>query len=223
MSLPIKEGKIPYDAKGAGKPCETYYKVVGDLNPGVTPVIALHGGPGGGHEYLHPLTDLYTNFGLPVIFYDQIGCGASTHLREKMGDDSFWTIELFVAELENLITYFKLHDSGFHLFGLSWGGMFGSLYASRKPQGLKRLIMLSSPASIPLYLEGLQDILQEMGPEAQEIVRRCDAEGTQDSEEYQGVCARFGKMHTCRLDPVPQDLQKAFANLKGDGTSILTM
>ncbi|KAI0021240.1 hypothetical protein F4780DRAFT_790370 [Xylariomycetidae sp. FL0641] len=38
------------------------------------PPIALHGGPGAGHDYRVPLTDLTSRQGVPVIFYDQIGC-----------------------------------------------------------------------------------------------------------------------------------------------------
>lgn len=50
--------------------------------------------------------------------YDQIGCGRSTDLPEKLGDEAFWSVELFVAELDNL----GLRETGFHLLGQSWGG-----------------------------------------------------------------------------------------------------
>lgn len=54
--------------------------------------------------------------------YDQIGCGRSTHLPEKLGDEAFWSVELFVRELDNLIYYLGLRETGFHLLGQSWGG-----------------------------------------------------------------------------------------------------
>ncbi|KIJ26792.1 hypothetical protein M422DRAFT_272136 [Sphaerobolus stellatus SS14] len=44
--------------------------------------------------------DLVSKYGLPVIVYDQIGNGKSTHVREKTGDGSFWTEELFCDELD---------------------------------------------------------------------------------------------------------------------------
>lgn len=47
--------------------------------------------------------DLPTKYGIPVIFYDQIGCGRSKCLPEKMGDEGFWTVDLFIHQLETLI------------------------------------------------------------------------------------------------------------------------
>ncbi|CAJ2502236.1 Uu.00g096300.m01.CDS01 [Anthostomella pinea] len=40
-----------------GEPSTTCYKIIGDLSSATSPpLIALHGGPGAGHEYLSPLT-----------------------------------------------------------------------------------------------------------------------------------------------------------------------
>ncbi|ROV91501.1 hypothetical protein VMCG_09475 [Cytospora schulzeri] len=56
--FPVTEGEVDFDAPGAGKPCKTFYKVLGELGSGPS-LIALHGGPGAGHEYLAPLADLW--------------------------------------------------------------------------------------------------------------------------------------------------------------------
>ena len=119
------QGLIPFHVPAAGKPCETWYKIVGDLRHGI-PLILAHGGPGGGHEYLLPFTDLHEKYGKTVIFYDQIGCGKSTRLREKAGDEEFWTVELFVEELDNLVDFLGLRSRGFDYLGQSWGGMLGT-------------------------------------------------------------------------------------------------
>ena len=66
---------------------------------------------------------LYTQFDIPLILYDQIGNGLSTHLPEKKGDEEFWTEDLFHRELENLLAALKLDESGYDLIGHSWGGM----------------------------------------------------------------------------------------------------
>src|SRR5512132_4484160 len=41
---------------------ETWYRVVGELDPGAaqTPVVICHGGPGAGHDYCEPIADLTT-------------------------------------------------------------------------------------------------------------------------------------------------------------------
>ncbi len=90
------EGRAPFG------PYETWYRITGDLNSGKTPIFLLHGGPGVAHNYIDSYK-LLARDGRPVIHYDQIGCGNSTHLPEKGGD--FWTPQLFVDELENLIDH----------------------------------------------------------------------------------------------------------------------
>lgn len=146
------EGEIPFDIPQAGKPCYTWYKIVGELNPSTrksntTPLITLHGGPGACHEMLSPLADLNEKYGIPVIFYDQIGNGKSTHLREKAGDETFWIEELFVKELDNLIDYLGIR-SGFDLYGQSWGGLLASRYATLQRKGLRKLIIADASASV---------------------------------------------------------------------------
>lgn len=157
--FPITEGEVDFEVPNAGKPCKTWYKILGSLQETTAPVlIGLHGGPGSGHEYLAPLADLYRPYGIPTLLYDQIGCGRSTHLREKMGDAEFWSFDLFIKELDNLIDHLDIRKRGFFLLGQSWGGVLGASYAMSggdggSPPGLKKLVISSGPSSIPLYGE----------------------------------------------------------------------
>jgi proline-specific peptidase len=189
-SLPTSEGEVPFDAPNAGKPCKTWYKIVGDLNSG-PPLVILHGGPGAGHRYLSSLTDLYEKKGIPIVFYDQIGCGRSTHFREKPGDVSFWTFDLYVQELENLINHLNLRDKGFYLYGQSWGGMFGAVYACRRPQGLKKLILSNAPASVPLVLKGYEPLFAALPSDVRETLEECVRRGDYESPEYEKAAAVF--------------------------------
>lgn len=154
---PVSEDEFSWDVPNAGKPCKTWYKILGDLESTEGPVlIALHGGPGAGHKYLVPLADLYKPYGIPTVLYDQIGCGRSTHLRDKMSDVEFWSFDLFIKELDTLIDHLNLRDRGFFLLGQSWGGVLAASYAMHQPQGktpagLRKLVIASGPSSIPLY------------------------------------------------------------------------
>lgn len=40
------EGEAPFVVPAAGKLCKTWYKVSGDFQSGIRPLVLLHGGPG---------------------------------------------------------------------------------------------------------------------------------------------------------------------------------
>ena len=219
---PTTEGQVAFEAPNAGKPCHTWYKIVGILKPGITPLITLHGGPGAGHEYLTSLVDIYEKYGIPVVFYDQIGCGRSTHLPEKKGDTSFWTFDLYKQELANLVNHLAL-QSGFHLFGQSWGGMFGGEFACSQPPGLRKLIISSGPASIPLLVKGYEPLIAGLPPDVRQTINDCIARGDYESDEFEKASAVFYGRHVCRLDPPPEEVTYAFKHLKEDPTAYLTL
>jgi proline-specific peptidase len=216
------EGTISISIPNAGRPCETWYKIVGDLSSGI-PLIALHGGPGAGHEYLLSLTDLHTKFRIPVLFYDQLGCGRSTHLPEKAGDESFWTVELFIHELNTVLSHFSLQKTGYYLLGQSWGGMLAGDFASSNPPGLKKLILADSPASSPLMEQGMQEMIKELPESVQKDIDECQKEGNFDSERYKSACQEFYVRHLCRLDPWPEDFLVSMTHLENDATVYRTM
>src|SRR3954454_3707421 len=84
----------------------TWYRLTGDLGSR-PPVVVLHGGPGATHSYTLRMARLVEQ-GWPVIHYDQLGAGESTHLPDKGAD--FWTVELFLEELENLLAKLGIRD-----------------------------------------------------------------------------------------------------------------
>jgi L-proline amide hydrolase len=110
-SIPTIEGEVDFHVPSAGKPCKTWYTVFGNLASGVPPLVCLHGGPGVPHYYMLPLKNLVSTHGIPVILYDQLGCGNSTRLPEKMGNIAFWTVELFLTELDNLLNHLGIQDN----------------------------------------------------------------------------------------------------------------
>lgn len=224
-SVPTAEGRVPFNPPGnVDIPCSTYYKVFGDLTSGAPPVIFLHGGPGAGHEYLLSFAELWPQYGLPVVLYDQIGCGASTHLPQKAGDKDFWQASLFVAELDNLIDYLKLRDGpGYHLFGQSWGGIMGVAFAARQPRGLQRLVLASGVASMDLSEKSIQMCRSEMPLEAQEVLNKGVEEGDFTSQPFRDAMAIFSTTFVCRANPLPEELVKSLSNMTTDKTVYGTM
>jgi L-proline amide hydrolase len=153
--------------------------------------------------------------------YDQLGCGKSTHLQHLKGDTSFWTVELFLAELANLLS--ALNITSYSLLGQSWGGMLGSEHAVLRPACLHSLIIADSPASMQLWIEAANELREKLPKEVNEVLRRCERDGTTDSKEYENAMEVFYSRHVCRTQPKPWEMEESDALLKADNTVYLTM
>ncbi|KAJ7135110.1 proline iminopeptidase [Mycena filopes] len=216
----VSEGEIPFVVPSAGKPCKTWYKIFGELRGSGSrrPLVAGHGGPGVNHAYLGILSDLSKAHGIPLVLYDQIGSGNSTHLPEKLGDRAFWTEQLFLDELENLLSALGIQDD-YDLFGHSWGGMFGSRHAATRPQGLKHLVLASTPASMDLWMEAQNVLRTKLPRKIQDVLNQHEKQGTTDSKEYGEAVGAFYARHLCRLSPVPTAIMEGFECIQKDPTS----
>ncbi|QFZ21580.1 proline iminopeptidase-family hydrolase [Saccharothrix syringae] len=205
---PTAKGTVPFG------PYKTWYRVTGELGEGRPPVVVVHGGPGSTHDYLLRLAELAED-GWPVVHYDQLGNGGSTHLRDRGAD--FWTPELFLDELENLLEALDVADE-YVLFGHSWGGVLAAAHAVRQPEGLVGLVVADSPASYPLWIEELAELRKTLPPGVDELLRRHEAAGTTDSREYLEASGVFYQRHVCRVQPLPRDLTATFMELSTDPT-----
>ncbi|HEY5122043.1 MAG TPA: alpha/beta fold hydrolase, partial [Acidimicrobiales bacterium] len=164
----LLEGTIPFGE------WETWYRVTGDLGSAKTPLVVAHGGPGCTHDYVLAIAALAEG-GRPVVHYDQLGAGRSTHLADKGAD--FWTVDLFLDELDNLLE--ALGISGrYHLLGQSWGGMLAAEHAIRQPDGLQALVISNSPASMALWSSEAQKLRALLAREVEEVLDRHEAAGT---------------------------------------------
>ncbi|PMD41797.1 proline-specific peptidase [Hyaloscypha variabilis F] len=219
------EGEADFACPTAGKPCKTWYKIVrdhlGNSDSSRPPVIAIHGGPGSTHHMFTSFTDLTAQYNIPIIFYDQLGCGASTHLPEKAGDESFWTDELFVNELDNLIAHINL--STYDIIGTSWGGMLASRFASKKPRGLRRLVLSNAPADLKIRYQVAEQYRRQLPEEVQAVLNKHEEAGTTSSKEYNDAFAVFSKRHILRLETLPAELVKAAEESGKDHTVSSTM
>jgi len=171
--------------------------------------VVVHGGPGLSHDYLLPLKDLAIT--RPVIFYDQIGSARSTHLKTK--PESFFTMDLFLAELTNLLTTLGISDN-YDFLGHSWGGILGSEWAVTKPHGLNKLILSDSLPSIELWSESQVQQLAEFPKEVQEGLRA----GFDDVPKYRAAMDVFFAVHGCTVKPWPREMNTSFEYLFEDPT-----
>lgn len=198
---------------------QTWYRVTGDLASGKTPVVILHGGPGCTHDYVDSFADLAAT-GRAVIHYDQLGNGKSTHLRDA--EPGFWSVDLFLAELENLLAHLGISDN-YSVVGQSWGGMLGAEHGVRRPKGLRALIIADSPASMELWLSEANRLRAELPPEVQAELLKYEATGETDDPAYQKAVDVFNARHVCRIVPNPPEVTRTFDAIADDPTVYHTM
>ncbi|PQE20513.1 Peptidase S33 tricorn interacting factor 1 protein [Rutstroemia sp. NJR-2017a BBW] len=215
----MTSGTAQFHVPGLSEPCQTWYKVFGDLKTDATPLIVLHGGPGACHEYLLPLTDL--SHSRPVIFYDQIGNGASTHLPDKNGDEAFWTVKLFKNELDNLLSHLKLNERPIDVLGHSWGGMLAAEWAAGPSADiLRRLVIVSSPASIDVWRTCLSILKARLPEDVQKALDRAEKNKDFESPEYEAAVEVFYKKHVSLTRPWPaKEVQVALDWFAKDSTT----
>jgi L-proline amide hydrolase len=209
--------------EATGHPVSTWYRVTGELthDPGMpAPVVILHGGPGAAHDYLANLTALNDIDDRPVVLYDQLGNGRSTHLPDRGAE--FWTVDLFVRELQALVDHLGIAGRH-HVLGQSWGGFLAQEYALTQPTGLRSLILADTAASFPDFVAECNKLRADLPPEVEATLRKHEDAGTTDDPEYAAACDVFYRRHVCRLDPWPDDLVEAFSWIDRDPTVYLTM
>ena len=218
--VPVVEGDIDFNVPSAGKPLKTHYWVYGDLKSGKTPLIGLHGGPGIPRAYMSVLSDVTKAHGIPLILYDQIGNGLSTHLQEKKGDTEFWSVKLFLDELDNVLTHFGVQDN-YDLYGHSWGGMLATAHAVKQPKGLRRLILASSIARMQDWIDATAYLRGLLPQDIKDAMTQHETAGTTDSKEYQAAEKVYYDRYVCRVES--EVMGESFVGLVQDPTVYFTM
>ncbi|MGO9605815.1 MAG: proline iminopeptidase-family hydrolase [Candidatus Binataceae bacterium] len=185
----VTGGRIWYQRTGATSGC---------------PLVVVHGGPGGTHDHLGPLSALGDE--RPIVFYDQLGSGRS----ERPSDPSLWRLERFTRELGELIKALRLGDR-VHLLGHSWGSTLAASYALEEPSAVKGLILAGPCLSYRRWAEDELQLLAELPQEMQTAIRKRELEGAPDSLEYRSAAREHHRRNCCRLEMQPESLLKSFA------------
>jgi proline-specific peptidase len=173
-----------------------YYRSFGRPEKGT--VLALHGGPGCGHNGLLPLADL-VQFGYRVVLYDQIGCGRS----ERPTNTEYYTQSRAVDEVEGVRKALRLGKV--HLFGGSYGGALALDVALKYPNGLRSLVVYSGTASNSLFEREYKKLVSKMPRGVRSAIRKYEASGDLKNPKYLAAMDVFGHKHFCRLRVWPYD------------------
>ncbi len=192
----------------------TWYRVVGDLKSKMTPAVVLHGGPGAPHNYVLGIVHLIAMTGRPVIVYDQIGSGQSTHIKDKPKE--FWTVDLFKHELNLILKELKVSKK-YILVGQSWGGILSFAHAVDKPKGLKGLIIANSLASVPKWLPEIERLVSELPSVHRKAVAKGLKENNFTAPEFAAANDYFTLQHLARV-PMTPDVVASFGQLAENPT-----
>jgi L-proline amide hydrolase len=210
---PSRTGTVPF------RDWQTWYRITGDPAAGRVPLVVLHGGPGAAHNYMLRIARIAEQ-GRAVVHYDQLGIGNSTHLPGEGAD--FWTVRLFLDELDNLLGALGI-AGGYHVLGQSWGGMLAAEHAVRRPAGLRALVIANSPASMELWLSEANRLRAALPAEVQQALLAHEAAGTTDHPDYKAAEEVFNARHVCRIVPNPAEVAASFALIDADPTVYHTM
>jgi len=190
----VREGYVSF----AGY--QTYYRIVGECEPGKLPLLAIHGGPGAAHYYITSLDGIAEKYGRAVIYYDALGCGKSPcpPLYDK------WSAEF--AEEELVCVREALGLDHVHLLGQSWGGMLAMQYATHLPAGVASMVVASGPASLDLWLEEAIRLRSYLPKEMREALEQADRDGDYTHPEVVAASNEYYRRHVQKqldseLDP----------------------
>ena len=233
---PTKSGYITFQPPGTTLQCRTHYSIYGTLNNdnAKPPLVCIHGGPGATSIYMRPFSLLNIDYAVPVIIYDQLGCGESTRLRDKKGDTSFWTLDLFAAELRNLLEGLEIETVD--LLGHSWGACVAVRSAAQltvpnaaqehhhhhhhhqqKPK-LRKLIIAQSTAVLSDRTPYFRAQMEALHPPHGEAAKLAHQTNTTDTPAYKAALKAYSHYHMCRLFPWPVEFTECIAAMNDDDT-----
>ncbi len=190
---------------------KVWTKTVGN-NPKIK-VLLLHGGPGLTHELYECFDGYFPNESIEYIYYDQLG----SYYSDQPNDNSLWTNERFVEEVEQVRIALGLDNSNFYLMGQSWGGILAMEYALKYQKNLKGLIISNMMASIPEYNAYAKDVLApQMDPKILKQLQDIEKNNDFDNPKYSELLFKYYyTQHILRkpLDQWPESINRCFKHI----------
>ncbi len=169
-----------------------WYTTVG--KGGGTPLLILHGGPGGRSCGMIPgFSRLSAE--RPVIFYDQLGSGNS----DRPNDTTLWTTGRFVNEIDALRKALDLEE--LHILGHSCGSTFLIEYlVTKKPKGVRSVIFSSPMISTPDWIADARKLLAELPAHVRDTLYKYEALKEYTAPAYQAATDSFYARHLVRRE-----------------------
>ena len=167
-------------------------------------LLALHGGPGGNHEYWEDAAEQLKKQGLnvQVTMYDQLGSLYSDQpdFSDPEIAKKYLTYEYFLDEVDEVRE--KLGLDNFYLIGQSWGGLLVQEYAVKYGQHLKGAIISSMVDGIDEYVDRVNELREKtLSPEAVAFMKECEAKNDYSNPKYQEYVQVMNEQYVDRKQP----------------------
>lgn len=182
-------------------------------NPDVK-VLLLHGGPALTHEYMLCFESFFPQANIEFYHYDQLGSAYS----DQPEDDSLWTIDRFVEEVEQVRQGLNLDSTNFFLLGNSWGGILAMEYAIKYQNNLKGMVVCNMTADFDKYEAYNKKLRNQMRPSLIDSLQAFeDAEDFHNEEYLSLITEEFYTKHILRLptDKWPIPVHRSFNAVNG--------
>lgn len=167
-------------------------------------LLALHGGPGGNHEYWEDAAEQLAKQGLnvQVTMYDQLGSLYSDQpdYSDPAIAKKYLTYDYFLDEVDEVRE--KLGLDNFYLIGQSWGGLLVQEYAVKYGQHLKGAIISSMVDEINDYVKHINALREKtLSLEAVAFMKQCEANNDYSNPKYQEYVQVMNENYIDRRQP----------------------
>ncbi|QMU08111.1 proline-specific peptidase family protein [Levilactobacillus suantsaii] len=193
-------------------------------------LLALHGGPGGNHEYWENTAQQLAKQGLnvQVHMYDQLGSWYSDQPDYSLPENKkYLTYDYFLDEVEEVRQ--KLGLDKFYLIGQSWGGALVQMYALKYGQHLKGAIISSMVDNIDEYVTHINQIREKiMTADQLAYMKQVEANGNYDDPKYQSLVDILNKGYVDRKQPaaishlIDTTATDVYGAFQGDNEFVIT-
>lgn len=187
---------------------KVWVRVNGVIGKGDTPVIFIHGGPGGTHVNFGSLLSLADQ--RPVILYDQLDSGMSDHPENAAN----WRPERFVAELEAIRK--ALGVERWHVIGHSWGSALALEYAAAYPEHTASAVLSGTFLSTSHWITGTNLLIRDLPDDVAAAIRACEGPTPPAANVCEPATAAFYAAYNGRPDrPAPTPVMLAYRQRYG--------
>jgi proline iminopeptidase len=177
-------------------------------------VLLLHGGPALTHEYMECFESFFPQAGIEFYHYDQLG----SYYSEQPNNDSLWSVNRFVEEVEQIRLQLGLTKDNFFILGNSWGGILAMEYALKYQHHLKGMIISNMTADFDKYEAYNAKLRKEMRASLVDSLEFFEKKNDYHNQKYLDlVFEEYYTKHILRLPSKewPEPVLRSFKHVNG--------